>query len=125
MFLLTQFPEHGGNSANEILKQADRARAGGLPGVIWKVHLVTTGDDGEQTRDMIIKAAADNSHVEFLAPLKVKGQRMLIIGRNMWFAQPGLQKPVPISPRLRLTGQAANGDIASTNYSRDYEPSLV
>ena len=124
--LPAQFSGQGGRAnANEILKQADRARAGGLPGVTWKVHLVSTDDGGEVTRDMIIKAADDDSRVEFLAPPKVKGQRMLIAGRNMWFAQPGLEKPIPISPRLRLSGQAANGDIASTNYSRDYEPSLI
>jgi hypothetical protein len=41
--------------------------------------------------------------------------------RNMWFAKPGLSKSVPISPRQKLMGGAANGDIASTNYSGDYK----
>jgi outer membrane lipoprotein-sorting protein len=63
--------------------------------------------------------------VEFIAPAKVKGQKILSVGRNMWFVQPGLQKPVPISPRQRLTGQAANGDIASTDYAGDYLPALT
>ena len=39
----------------------------------------------------------------------------------MWFAKPGLSKAVPISPRQKLMGGAANGDIASTNYSGDYK----
>ena len=30
-----------------------------------------------------------------------------------------------ISARQRLTGLAANGDIASTNYARDYEGTIV
>jgi hypothetical protein len=41
--------------------------------------------------------------------------------RNMWFAKPGLSKPVPISPRQKLMGDASNGDIAATNYSADYK----
>ena len=39
----------------------------------------------------------------------------------MWFAKPGLSKAVPISPRQKLMGTAANGDIASTNYAGDYK----
>jgi hypothetical protein len=39
----------------------------------------------------------------------------------MWFAKPGLKKPVPISPRQKLIGGATYGDIAATNYSDDYE----
>ena len=36
-------------------------------------------------------------------------------------AKPGLSKPIPISPRQRMSGQAAYGDIAATNYAGDYE----
>lgn len=45
--------------------------------------------------------------------------------RNMWFVKPGLRKPVPISPRQKLSGGAANGDIASTNYAGDYKAQYV
>jgi outer membrane lipoprotein-sorting protein len=44
-----------------------------------------------------------------------------MLDRNMWFAKPGLSKAVPISPRQKLLGGAANGDIASTNYVGDYK----
>jgi outer membrane lipoprotein-sorting protein len=111
--------------AGEILKSSDIARGGGLPGIIWNVHLVSKDSDVEQIRELIVKAANRDSLVEFLAPSKVKGQKMLTVGRNMWFVQPGLQKPVPISPRQRLTGQASNGDIAATDYSGDYTATLM
>ncbi|VEB45228.1 Uncharacterised protein [Chromobacterium violaceum] len=39
--------------------------------------------------------------------------------------QAGLKKPVAISPRLRLSGQAAIGDIAATNYAKDYAAKLL
>lgn len=44
--------------------------------------------------------------------------------RDMWFFKPSLKKPVAISSRQKLTGQAANGDIASTHYARDYNAVL-
>ena len=43
----------------------------------------------------------------------------------MWLTRPGLSKPIPISPRQRMSGQASNGDIAATNYGADYEAKLV
>jgi hypothetical protein len=45
---------------------------------------------------------------------------VLMVDRNMWFIRSGLKKPVSISPRQKLMGDAANGDIASTNYAEDY-----
>lgn len=43
----------------------------------------------------------------------------------MWLTRPGLSKPIPISPRQRLSGEASNGDIAATNYAGDYEAKLA
>jgi hypothetical protein len=43
----------------------------------------------------------------------------------MWMTRPGLSKPIPISPRQRMSGQASNGDIAATNYAGDYEAELA
>jgi len=58
---------------------------------------------------------------EFTAPAKVKGNMLVMLDRNMWFVKPGLRKPVAISPRQKLMGGMANGDIASTNYAGDYD----
>ena len=112
-------------TAAQILKSSDLARGGGLPGIIWNVHLVAKSIDSEQVRELTVKAANGDSLVEFSAPAKVKGQKMLTVGRNMWFLQPGLQKPVPISPRQRLMGEASNGDIAATDYAGDYAPTQI
>ena len=74
---------------------------------------------------LLIKAAGEASLVETLAPLNSKGARMLQVERNMWLTKPGLKKPVPISPRQRLSGQAAIGDIAATNYAKDYSAAFL
>jgi hypothetical protein len=106
-------------SPEEILRKADEAR-GNTEGVEWEIDIKSIEGGREQNRIIRVSARGFNSLAEFLAPPNVKGQKMLMIDRNMWFAKPGLSKAVPISPRQKLIGGAANGDIASTNYAGDY-----
>lgn len=127
-FCLILNPLHGiatEPSAEKILRESDRGRGGNLPGIVWNIHIEAVDEGVPQTRDIRVKADSHNSLVEFLAPPKVKDQKMLMRERNMWFIRSGIRKPVPISTRQKLTGQAANGDIASTNYSGDYTPTLL
>ncbi|MCJ7664312.1 MAG: outer membrane lipoprotein-sorting protein [Desulfobacterales bacterium] len=107
-------------SPEEILRKADEAR-GNIEGVEWEIDLKSIERGKEQTRIIRVSARRFNSLAEFLAPPNVKGQKMLMRDRNMWFVKPGLSKAVPISPRQKLIGLAANGDIASTNYAGDYK----
>ena len=108
----------------EILSKADEAR-GNVEGVEWEIKIESVENDRTQKRTIKIKARDFNSLAEFLSPPKVKGRKLLMIDRNMWFIKPGLRKPVPISPRQKLMGGASNGDIASTNYAGDYDATLV
>lgn len=107
-----------------LLRDADRARGGDLPGLSWTIaidaHEETDGGGRDDHQQMIAQAHGRKTRVDFVAPARIKGQSVLMLSRNMWFIKPGLQKPVPISPRQRLLGQAANGDIASTDYAGDY-----
>jgi outer membrane lipoprotein-sorting protein len=103
----------------EILRKSDEAR-GNADGIEWEIAMESIESGREQNRTIRVSARSFNSLAEFLAPANVKGQKMLMVDRNMWFAKPGLSKPVPISPRQKLLGGAANGDIASTNYAGDY-----
>jgi hypothetical protein len=111
---------HAALSPTEILRKADEAR-GNAEGVEWQIHIISVERGREQERTIRVRARSFNSLAEFLAPPNVKGQKLLMLDRNMWFAKPGLSKPVPISPRQKLLGGAANGDIASTNYAGDYK----
>lgn len=112
-------------SADELLLLADRARGAQLPGIEWTIDVLAVENGSEHGREVLVRAKDDRSLVQFLAPPKMRGQKMLMSGQNMWFIRDGLRKPVPISPRQRLIGEASNGDIASTNYSGDYEPTLL
>jgi outer membrane lipoprotein-sorting protein len=108
-----------------ILQSSDHARGGGLPGIRWDVTLVSNDSDAGPERRLSIKATNSASLAETVEPLRFKGSKILQLDRNMWMARPGLRKPIPISPRQKLSGQAAQGDIASTSYALDYKGSLL
>lgn len=111
-------------SPEKLLQESDRSRGGVKEGLTWKSR-VTTTEDGERTeREFVVKAKGANAFVEALGPPRTKGEVFIFNDRIMWFYKPSLKKPVSISPRQKLSGQAANGDIASTNYARDYTPTL-
>lgn len=119
-------PLHAESDPIALLKKSDQARGGGLPGLSWNVNVVNTGSNAdEQSMRLFIKATDTASLAETIEPLRSKGTKMLQVDRNMWLSKPGLKKPIPISARQRLTGQAAIGDIAATNYARDYSPKYL
>lgn len=112
-------------SAENLLKQADRARGTVESGVRWVSQVKTLDADGEKTVRYDVKVKGIDALAEAVEPARNKGETMLFNDRNLWFFKPGLKKPMAISPRQKLMGQAANGDIASTNYYRDYEGKVV
>lgn len=117
---------HAAPDAQTLLERSDQARGGGLPGVVWEIQV--TPREGERRLEpqrLEVRAVDDASVAETLEPARFRGARILQVGRNMWLTRTGLAKPIPVSPRQRMTGQAANGDIAATNYAADYSATLA
>lgn len=113
------------SEALALLKRSDEARGSlGDDGLEWKVTIQVTEAGESSEREFNVKAQGNDSIAESLAPQRNKGEVFLFNDRTMWFFKPSLKKPVSISARQRLSGQAANGDIATTNYARDYEPTI-
>lgn len=107
-------------STEAILKAADEAR-GNVKGLSWEVTIESRANDrvtGTLVYD--IKARSFNVAGTSLAPPKYRGNKILMLNTSMWFYKPGLSKPVPISMRQKLMGDASYGDIASTNYAEHY-----
>lgn len=124
--LLWGMSAHAAVDAQSLLQHADRARGGGLPGIVWEINLVSRdGDKVSDEQRLEVRAVGDASVAETLEPARFKGSKLLQKRRNMWLTRPGLSKPIPISPRQRLSGEASNGDIAATNYAEDYEAKRV
>lgn len=112
--------------AQKLLEAADQARGGGLPGIVWSIHLTPReGDRKLEDQRLEVRATDDASVAETLEPARFRGAKILQVGRNMWLTKTGLSKPIPVSPRQRMSGQAANGDIAATNYAADYSATLA
>ena len=111
--------------AQTLLKHADRARGGGLPGIVWDIQL-SSREGAKVAEELLLQVRANDSAsvAEVLEPARSRGTKLLQVEHNMWLTRIGLSKPIPVSPRQRMSGQASNGDLAATNYSGDYEATL-
>jgi len=114
----------GIESTQHILRRADEAR-GNLAGVTWEVVLESLEETRTTTMTFDVKARGFDFVAVNLAPPKHKGNTVLMLQSNMWFYKPQLSKPVPISQRQKLLGNAAYGDIAATNYAQDYTATVL
>ncbi len=112
-------------SAEELLKASDKARGGALLGLTWNVAIDTVEDKEKVSLSYVVKVKNSDALAECSVPPKKKGETFVFNDRSLWYYKPGLKKPVSISSRQKLSGQAANGDIASTNYARDYEGKIL
>lgn len=112
-------------TAEQLLKASDRARGAAEEGISWEITIQTVEDGSTNTVEYAVKVKGDNALAKATKPARNKGETMLFNDRNLWFFKPGLKKPMAISPRQKLMGEAANGDIASTNYYRDYDGEII
>lgn len=122
--LLFITPSAFADQAYDLLKASDEGRGSVQEGLEWKIKIDTTEDDESTTREFTVKAKDHDAYIEAVSPARNKGEIYIFNDRNMWFFKPSLKKPVSISSRQKLIGQAANGDIASTHYARDYTPTI-
>lgn len=109
------------STQDAALLAAERARGimTGSSGVQWKVSVKTS--DG---RTASFRAVSQGGRIraEILSPEDAKGRRYIAEAKgSMWFWKPGLSRPVSVSKRQRLSGDAAIGDIASTSYVDGYK----
>lgn len=121
--------------AQEIIVKADRYRGADKWGCDMKVMDLQREEAGvkllaESEFRLATKVYRDNtvtfkSFVQFLSPKQDQGKKMLMDGQIYWMSFPDTQNLVRITPSQRLTGQATAADIASTNFSTDYEGKVL
>jgi outer membrane lipoprotein-sorting protein len=58
--------------------------------------------------------------IRYLAPARDLNKLILFAGEDLWFYDPSSRSSVRLSPQQRLLGQAANGDVVTVNFARDY-----
>ncbi|RZT38618.1 outer membrane lipoprotein-sorting protein [Cupriavidus agavae] len=103
------------------LKQADMAR-GGFANLSWDVAVHSEDPAGNTDTEYAVQVRDGDALIRTTAPRRYQGERILIASHAMWYTKPGLRRPISVSPQQRLVGEAANGDIAATQYARDYVP---
>ena len=123
LFAFVSSPMAVGADIPPALVAAEKARGilTGDQGVRWTVHV--TSESGGTTKKAKFLATSQNEkiHAEILEPEEAEGRRYIAeADGKMWFWKPGLSRPVSISKRQRLSGDAAIGDIASTSYVEGY-----
>jgi hypothetical protein len=82
------------------------------------VNLTVLSKIDPQTRDF-------KTLVKYTSPARDVGKVVLFNGTNLWFFDPSSKATVRISPQQRLIGQAANGDVVTTNLAADYSATIV
>ncbi|MFQ5520503.1 MAG: outer membrane lipoprotein-sorting protein [Candidatus Methylomirabilia bacterium] len=114
------------NAPEQLLQRIDQIRA---PADTFVFKLKLTAYRGTQVSSVtsftVHVKGSSKSLVKFTAPPKSKGRVVLMNGDNLWIYIPGSQRALRISPRQRLLGQVAYGDVARVVYSLDYRADRV
>lgn len=113
-------------TADEILKRADLVRGPDDPFTL-KMHV--TAYKGKEvlseTSVLVNNYDFSRSIVEFVAPARDAGRKILRVSENMWVRIPASRRAIRITPQQRLIGQASNADVMGTNYANDYAAQLL
>lgn len=113
-------------SAAEILKKCDQIR---MPEGDATFQVKIEDYAGPRLLNSSIYSAQMRGNeaalIETLAPPLKKGRKLLMLKDNLWFYTQSIRRPQRIGVADRLTGEVANGDIARTNYTGDYNPRLI
>lgn len=121
--------------ASEIIRRADRIRAPAEP-FRYALTLVEMKGEREVTRqsfDVAMRFYKPESEqegdaralVRFVDPPSEKGKSLLSIFDKLWYYEPKLRRPIPISRQQRLVGQVSNGDVVATDFDLSYISKLV
>lgn len=128
--LVGQFPQVSeaaeDDLARSIVEKSDQIRfpSEGFQ-VEVKIETAATGEAAEVRRYRILSKGNENTVVQITEPASERGQVMLMKGRDLWVFMPNISQPVRLALSQRLTGQVANGDLARSNFSGDYNPKIV
>lgn len=129
--LLIGFDAHAVADAQAILAASDAIRN---PAHAFKVTVTLTEfDKGAQIDASTLLSYSRKvegsgqfaSLIAFWQPARDLGKLMLKNGSDLWFYDPGTKASVRLSPQQRLMGQAANGDVVTVNFAKDYTATMV
>lgn len=121
--------------AVDIIRRADRIRAPAQP-FRYALTLVEMKGDQEVARQSLdvamrfYKETAEQQGdaralVRFVDPPSERGKSLLSVFDKLWYYEPKLRRPIPISRQQRLVGQVSNGDVVATDFDLSYIAKLA
>jgi len=109
-----------------IVQRADAIR---FPQTDYQVSVAVTslapGRPNDLRRYEILSKGNDRTLVITTEPPADKGQVLLMREKDLWIYMPSLSQPLRLPLSQRLTGQVANGDLARSNFSGDYDATVA
>jgi hypothetical protein len=127
LITLIPAPQRAGTpSAEAILERVDNILS---PAVDFTMSVAVKdsepGKPDNLTKFKMLAKGRDSTLLMTLSPAGSHGRNLLYKALDLWVFLPSVRRPFKISLQERLTGEAANGDLARANYSRDYSPTLI
>jgi outer membrane lipoprotein-sorting protein len=115
----------------DIIAAADKVRNPGKPFRTTDVLTEYVSGKPKNQNQLVVFSKEDpatrqfRNLVRYVEPPRDAGKIVLLDGRNLWFYDPSSKASVRISPQQRLIGQAAVGDVLTTNFVVDYSGTLL
>jgi outer membrane lipoprotein-sorting protein len=110
----------------DIVQKADAIR---FPQTDYEVSVAVTSVAAGRAPDVrryeILSKGNDRTLVITTDPAADKGQVLLMREKDLWIYMPSLSQPLRLPLSQRLTGQVANGDLARSNFSGDYNATIA
>ena len=78
-------------------------------------------DELIKTRKFNVYTSGDNQSLIVFKSAADAGQKVLMKGKNYWMFMPKSRRPIRITPMQKLLGEAALGDVATLNWSKQYK----
>ncbi len=118
-------PAYSLPSIDEILRQTDQYRTESEPEKIKMEIKSYRGDKLEYERDYVILSKSNRRALVLSKHPKERGQKFLAVQGNFWIIMPRSKRPIRITPRQRMLGSAALGDVVNLAFSEEYEGRIV
>jgi hypothetical protein len=114
-----------GVNALKILQAAEKIRN---PQDDYQVDVLLIDQNGDKKDERGYQSSIKGRNkalVKFTSPPTEKGKRVLMVDADMWVHMPTTSKPIRISPKQRIAGNAAYGDIVRLNFTDNYTATYV
>ena len=109
-------------SAAEILSAMDTAMNFPEGTMVLSIEDVKAGGSGRRLEARVLYALDAGTLIEFSAPEREKGKRVLLIGDSMWIGSPSVSRPLRLSGKDAFMGTSfTNDDVMNFTKADDYE----